>query len=92
MMNLDLVEVEWVDACEMEAGWHEISEIKKHTVCTCRDVGWILPTPRNDQLLLIGSFAPKMSDDSDDVDMGGRATAIPQSWIVKIRKLIYDTT
>ena len=87
--TLELVEVEWMDACEMEAGWHTLDDIKDHTICPCRDVGWLVPTDRDDQVVIMASFSGNLTTPSDDVDQGGRVTAIPKPWIVKIRKLVY---
>lgn len=85
-----IVQVTWMDSCEMDAGWHTFDDIQNHTICKCMDVGWLIPTANSEQLLLMGSFSPKNVGDSEDLDQGGRVTTIPTAWVLDIVYLSED--
>ena len=41
-MNFPLVKITWLDATDIDTGWHTIPEIKEKTLAAVESVGWVL--------------------------------------------------
>ena len=81
MTELQLVLVVWNDAVEMESGWHNIEDIRKHTIAKCKTVGWLVD--KNDERIVIAST---MEGPSDSLS-GGSVHSIPTDWCQSIQTL-----
>ena len=81
MTELQLVLVVWNDAVEMESGWHNIEDIRKHTIAKCKTVGWLVD--KNDERIIIMST---IEEDENEIAGGGVHT-IPTDWCISIQQL-----
>jgi len=77
--NFPLVKITWLDATDIETGWHTFSEIKDKTLAAVESVGWVLEET-NEKITLIGCL--DMYDEN-----AGRGIIIPRPWITKREEL-----
>ena len=73
------VEIEWVDAYEMESGWHTIEEAEKATPPTVFSLGYVVKETK-EFIIIAGDKGRKGDSDC------GRVQVIPRNWIKKINK------
>jgi hypothetical protein len=78
-MNFPLVKITWLDATDIDTGWHTISEIKEKTLVAVESVGWLLEET-DQKIVLIGCL------DRHD-ENAGRGIIIPKPWITKREEL-----
>ena len=71
-----LYEVKWLDAYEMESGWHSIEDALKITPPEVCSVGYVLKETEEYILLAADIGSDKMDNDV------GRVQVIPGQWIV----------
>ena len=71
-----LYEVRWLDAYEMESGWHSIEDALKITPPEVCSVGYVLKETEEYILLAADIGSDKMDNDV------GRVQVIPGQWIV----------
>ena len=81
MTELQLVLVVWNDAVEMQSGWHDIEDIKKHAITKCKTVGWLID--KNEERIVIASTVEGPADSLS----GGSVHAIPTDWCQSIQPL-----
>ena len=72
----NLYEIRWLDAYEMESGWHSIEDALKITPPEVCSVGYVLKETEEYILLAADIGSDKMDNDV------GRVTVIPGQWIV----------
>lgn len=73
------VEIEWLDAYEMESGWHTIEEAEKITCPTVLSLGYVVKETK-EFIIIAGDKGRKGDSDC------GRVQIIPRNWIKKINK------
>ena len=76
--NLDLVEVEWIDAMSDDNTWQDLDELKQQELRTVHCCGWLLHADK-DKTILISSI-------DETSQSGGGGTVIPTNCIVNITK------
>ena len=76
-----LYEVKWLDAYEMESGWHSIEDAIKITPPEVCSVGYILKETEEYILLAADIGSDKMDNDV------GRVQVIPGQWIVSKKQI-----
>jgi hypothetical protein len=74
------VEIEWVDAFELESGWHTIQEASKMTPPTIDSLGYVVKETK--EYIIICADKGRVGD-SDC----GRVQLIPRSWVKKVNIL-----
>jgi hypothetical protein len=74
------VEIEWIDAYEMESGWHDLEDAEKITPPTVFSLGYVVKDTKE---FIILSADKGRKGDSDC----GRVQVIPKPWIKKIKLL-----
>jgi len=74
------VEVEWLDAYEMESGWHEFEKAEKITCPTVLSLGYVVKETKESIIL----SADKGRKGDSDV---GRVQIIPKPWVKRIKIL-----
>jgi len=74
------VEIEWLDAYEMESGWHELEEAEKITCPTVFSLGYVVKETKDSIILSADKFG------KEDLDVG-RVQIIPKPWVKKIKIL-----
>ena len=72
----ELYEIRWLDAYEMESGWHSLKDAIKITPPEVLSVGYVLKETKEYLLLAADIGSDKMDNDV------GRVTVIPGQWIV----------
>ena len=77
-----LYEVRWLDAYEMESGWHSLKDAMKTTPPEVLSVGYVLKETKEYLLLAADIGSDKMDNDV------GRVTVIPGQWIVDKKIII----
>ena len=81
MTELQLVLIVWNDAVEMQSGWHDMEDIKKHAITKCKTVGWLID--KNEERIVIASTVEGPADSLS----GGSVHAIPTDWCQSIQPL-----
>jgi len=76
-----LYEVKWLDAYEMESGWHSLQDAMKTTPPEVLSVGYVLKETKEYLLLAADIGSDKMDNDV------GRVTVIPGQWIVDKKEI-----
>lgn len=71
-----LYEIRWLDAYEMESGWHSIEDALKITPPEVVSVGYVIA--ENDEYTIIAADLGSHKMDNDV----GRVQVIPGQWIV----------
>jgi len=71
-----LYEVRWLDAYEMESGWHSLKDAIKITPPEVCSVGYVLQETKEYLLIAADIGSSKMDNDV------GRVQVIPGQWIV----------
>ena len=71
-----LYEVKWLDAYEMESGWHSLKDAMKITPPEVLSVGYVLQETKEYLLIAADIGSSKMDNDV------GRVQVIPGQWIV----------
>jgi len=74
------VEIQWIDAYEMESGWHTIEEAEKATTPLIFSVGYVVKETK-DSITIAGDRGRKGDSDC------GRVQVIPKGWIKKTTRL-----
>jgi|TARA_R110002073_G_scaffold276420_2_gene440291 hypothetical protein len=77
--DLNLVQVEWLDAMSDDNTWQELDELRKQKLRPVTCVGWLL-TQNSEVTILISSF-------DEDSQCGGGGTVIPTNCVQKITKV-----
>ena len=76
----DKVEIEWIDAYEMESGWHDLKDAEKITPLTVFSLGYVVKDTK--EFIIISADIGR-NGDSDC----GRVQVIPKPWVKKIKLL-----
>ena len=76
----DKVEIEWIDAYEMESGWHDLEEAEKITPPTVFSMGYMVKDTK-EYVIICADKGRKGDSDC------GRVQVIPKPWIKKIKLL-----
>ena len=76
----DKVEIQWIDAYEMESGWHDLEDAEKITPPTVFSLGYVVKDTKE---FIIISADKGRKGDSDC----GRIQVIPKPWVKKIKLL-----
>lgn len=76
----DKVEIEWIDAYEMESGWHDLKDAEKITPLTVFSLGYVVKDTK--EFIIISADIGRKGD-SDC----GRVQVIPKPWVKKIKLL-----
>jgi hypothetical protein len=76
----DKVEVEWIDAYEMESGWHDLEDAEKITPPTVFSMGYMVKDTK-EYVIICADKGRKGDSDC------GRVQVIPKPWIKKINLL-----
>ena len=76
----DKVEIQWIDAYEMESGWHDLEDAEKITPPTVFSLGYVVKDTKE---FIIISADKGRKGDSDC----GRVQVIPKPWVKKIKLL-----
>ncbi len=71
------VEIEWIDAYEMESGWHDLEEAEKIKPPTVFSLGYVVKDTKE---YIIISADKGRKGDSDC----GRVQVIPKPWVKRI--------
>jgi hypothetical protein len=79
MIELSLVKITWLDATDIDTGWHTLLEIKEKTLVAVESVGWLLE--ENDQKLVLVGCLDRYDENA------GRGIIIPKPWITKREEL-----
>jgi len=74
------VEIEWIDAYEMESGWHDLEDAEKITPLTVFSLGYVVKDTK--EFIIISADIGRKGD-SDC----GRVQVIPKPWVKKIKLL-----
>ena len=74
----DKVEIEWIDAYEMESGWHDLKDAEKITPLTVFSLGYVVKDTK--EFIIISADIGRKGD-SDC----GRVQVIPKPWVKKIK-------
>ena len=77
-----LYEVRWLDAYEMESGWHSMGDAMKITPPEVCSVGYVLKETEDYILLAADIGSDKMDNDV------GRVQVIPGQWVVDKKIII----
>lgn len=77
----DLAVVEWIDATELESGWHTRKDSIRLRCPRCVSVGRVVVLD-DEQVTLVADYSPDPSDAKE-----GRVTAIPLGMVAKMRRL-----
>jgi hypothetical protein len=72
----DKVEIEWIDAYEMESGWHDLKDAEKITPLTVFSLGYVVKDTK--EFIIISADIGRKGD-SDC----GRVQVIPKPWVKK---------
>jgi hypothetical protein len=73
----DKVEIEWIDAYEMESGWHDLEDAEKITPPTVFSMGYMVKDTK-EYIIICADKGRKGDSDC------GRIQVIPKPWIKKI--------
>jgi hypothetical protein len=76
----DKVEIEWIDAYEMESGWHDLEDAEKITPPTVFSMGYMVKDTK-EYVIICADKGRKGDSDC------GRVQVIPKPWIKKIKLL-----
>ena len=76
----DKVEIEWIDAYEMESGWHDLEDAEKITPPTVVSMGYMVKDTK-EYVIICADKGRKGDSDC------GRVQVIPKPWIKKIELL-----
>ena len=76
----DKVEIEWIDAYEMESGWHDLKDAEKITPLTVFSLGYVVKDTK--EFIIISADIGRKGD-SDC----GRVQVIPKPLVKKIKLL-----
>ena len=76
----DKVEIEWIDAYEMESGWHDLKDAEKITPLTVFSLGYVVKDTK--EFIIISADIGRKGD-SDC----GRVQVIHKPWVKKIKLL-----
>ena len=76
----DKVEIEWIDAYEMESGWHDLKDAEKITPLTVFSLGYVVKDTK--EFIIISADIGRKGD-SDCC----RVQVIPKPWVKKIKLL-----
>ena len=76
----DKVEIEWIDAYEMESGWHDLKDAENITPLTVFSLGYVVKDTK--EFIIISADIGRKGD-SDC----GRVQVIPKPWVKKIKLL-----
>jgi hypothetical protein len=76
----DKVEIEWIDAYEMESGWHDLEDAEKITPPTIFSMGYMVKDTK-EYVIICADKGRKGDSDC------GRVQVIPKPWIKKIKLL-----
>ena len=74
------VEIEWIDAYEMESGWHDLEDAEKITPPTFFSLGYVVKDTK-EFIILSADKGRKGGSDC------GRVQVIPKPWVKKIKLL-----
>lgn len=76
----DKVEIEWIDAYEMESGWHDLEDAEKITPPTVFSMGYMVKDTK-EYVIICADKGRKGDSDC------GRVQVIPKPWVKKIKLL-----
>ena len=79
-MIFPLLKITWLDATDIETGWHTLQEIKNKELLAVESVGWLVEET-DEKMTLIGCGDPHDEN-------GGRGITIPKPWIKKREQLV----
>ena len=81
MPDEDKVEIEWFDAYEMSAGWHDLEDVLKVKLPIMKSLGYVVKETKDSITICADKNAdPKEKD-------RGRCQIIPKGWIKKTNLL-----
>ena len=78
-----LVLLTWKDAQESDGTWTDMEDIKKHSLATCQEAGWLVHQDEEKVIVM----RSRIVEEDDEIKEGGAFIAIPSTWIIDIKNL-----
>jgi hypothetical protein len=80
-----MVEVHWKDIVS-DSGWQSVNHLRKAQLPVCVTKGHLL-TQEKGMTRIFGDFSIKNNSDPEEIEEIGNTTIIPNSVVVKIKKI-----